>query len=75
MLTTEKIGPGTFLVMWNGVATGWEIVNGSLGQSGRDTANVYGILKSGSSPRWIGSLAACKKALALTFRNAENVAK
>jgi len=76
MLTTEKICTGQFRVYWNGVATEWTIINGCAGVSGRDSANHYGVLKDGSaSPRWIGSLAACKKSLTLTFRNAEKVAK
>lgn len=62
MLTTDKGSTGHFAVLWNGAPTRYEIVNGSLGLSGRDSRNVYGIInyKSGET-KWIGSLASCKK--------------
>ena len=42
MMTTTKLGSGYFSVLWNGEATEYTIVNGSLGQSGNEP-NMYGI--------------------------------
>ena len=64
MLTTNKTSQGNFDVLWNGQPTGWIIVNGSLGVSGRDTRNMYGIAK-GDLIKWVGPLASCKKLLTL----------
>jgi len=64
MLTTVKTATGTFDVYWNGERTGYTIVNGSLGLSGRDSANMYGYARRENAPRWIGSLTDCKKMLA-----------
>jgi hypothetical protein len=71
MLTTEKEMRGSFLVFWNGKNTKYRIINGSIGVSGRNTANIYGIVTPSGKYRWIGSLQACKKALALTFKKIE----
>lgn len=68
MLTTQKVATGEFKVIWNGADTGRRIVNGSAGLSGRDTQNVYGIVVPGNPPKWIGTLAACKKILAFTMK-------
>lgn len=70
-LTTDQIAIGTFRVLWNGAETGYEIVNGSLGLSGRDTRNVYGIVKPNGSHIWVGSLASCKKLLAHSLAKKE----
>jgi hypothetical protein len=69
MLTTKKIETGRFDVLWNGGLTKYSIVNGSLGMSGYGP-NHYGIVwLVGDCPKikWIGSLASCKKALALSL--------
>ena len=69
MLTTNRIAAGQFEVLWNGQKTDWHIVNGSLGLSGRDTQNVYGIANEVTGKRcWIGTLQACKKCLTLTLK-------
>jgi len=69
MLTTQKIVTGFFEVYWNGEKTEWVIFNGSVGMSGLG-GNVYGIrnTKTGLSRR-VGTLAQCKKSLALTLKN------
>jgi len=69
MLTTNKIATGQFEVLWNGEKTDWTIFNGSMGLSGRNTQNVYGItnIKTGQR-RFIGTLQACKKCLALAMK-------
>lgn len=65
--STVNIATGHFDVYWDGTKTDWRIVNGSLGMGGRDTRNVYGIVK-GDFIRWIGPLVTCKKTLAFTLR-------
>ncbi len=73
MLTTNKIATGQFEVLWNGKKTDWTVFNGSLGLSGRDTQNVYGIANHVTGKRrFIGTLQACKKCLALTFKKQAN---
>jgi hypothetical protein len=67
-LTTTKEATGEFAVLWNDELTGYSIINGSRGLSGRNTPNVYGIVKPDGSHRWIGTLQACKKILAHTFQ-------
>jgi len=62
MLTTEKLEIGNFKVLWNGNDSGWRIVNGSVGLSGKDTRNHYGVTK-GKEITWIGSIASCKAIL------------
>jgi hypothetical protein len=62
--TTKRIADGEFECFWNGVSTGDLIINGSRGLSGRDTRNVYGIRWNSGKLAWIGTLAACKKAVA-----------
>ena len=52
---------GEFSVTWRGEPTGYRIINGSLGLSGRNTQNMYGIVKPNGEHKWIGSLAGCKK--------------
>ena len=60
-ITFERIGTGQFVARRDGAETGYSIVNGSLGLSGRDTRNVYGVVLPDGRHRWIGSLASCKK--------------
>ena len=62
-MTARKVVTGEFDVLWNGEPTPYSIVNGSLGLSGRDTRNHYGIAGNGKVS-WIGSLAKCKKTVA-----------
>jgi hypothetical protein len=71
MLTTTCVATGQFEVRWNDQPTGYSIINGSLGLSGRDTRNTYGIVKPDGSRKWIGSLASCKKLLTNTFTKRE----
>ena len=65
-VTFKKITTGEFEVLLNGQPTERTIVNGSRGLSGRNTQNVYGICKEGST-RWIGTLQACKKIMVFTL--------
>jgi hypothetical protein len=60
-VTFKRIGLGEFESYLNGVLTPWKIYNGSLGLSGRDTANHYGISRNhGESVKWLGPLRTCK---------------
>jgi hypothetical protein len=68
MITTQKIVTGEFAVLWNGKPTEYRIFNACMGMSGRG-GNSYAIKKPDGSHRMVGSLASCKKSLALTFRN------
>lgn len=68
-VTFKKIATGEFDVLHNGVPSGFLIINGSLGLSGRDTPNMYGFAKGSNPPKWVGTLAACKKIMMLTGRN------
>jgi hypothetical protein len=68
MLTTRKLMTGEFAVDWNGIDTGYRILNGSRGLLGRDTPNMYGFVKPDGTHKWIGTLAACKKLLAYSFQ-------
>ena len=69
MLTTVRVANGEFEVYWNGEKTSFLIFNGSMGLSGKDTTNVYGISNSSTGKtRIIGTLVACKKILALTLK-------
>jgi hypothetical protein len=65
-VTFERVMAGQFAVLLNGARTEYQIVNGSLGVSGYGQ-NVYGIVKDGASPRWIGTLQACKKIMTFTL--------
>lgn len=69
MITTRKVATGTFDVLRNGQDTGYQIVNGNLGKTGHDP-NVYGIVTPTGGIRWIGTLAACKKLLAVKLSQA-----
>lgn len=60
MMTTKRIANGQFEVLWNGEPTKYSIINGSLGLSGRNTQNHYGIT-SGTGLTWVGTLQAAKK--------------
>jgi hypothetical protein len=61
-VTFNKVTTGIFEVLVDGEKTSWHIINGSAGLSGRGQ-NMYGITKGDGSPKWIGSLQACKKIL------------
>lgn len=61
MVTFTKESSGQFAAMRDGQLTGWLIVNGSQGLSGRDTRNMYGIVAPSGKVAWIGSLASCKR--------------
>ena len=76
MMTTKKLSTGEFDVLWNGVSSGYKIVNGCLGLSGRNTANMYGVKNPDTGKvYWHGSLQLCKKLLAkgLAKRNPSTV--
>lgn len=57
----RKVATGEFDVLKDTVNTGYRIVNGSLGLSGRDTPNFYGIVTPSGRRQWVGTLQACKK--------------
>lgn len=57
-ITTVRTGTGHFDVYLDGQKTAYQIVNGSLGLSGRGR-NHYGIVH-GTKARWIGPLNTCK---------------
>ncbi|MBM4072627.1 MAG: hypothetical protein FJ271_27425 [Planctomycetes bacterium] len=59
-ITTRRTGPGQFDVLVDGQPNGWQIVNGSLGTSGRDTPNMYGIAIPGRKVKWVGPLKTAK---------------
>ena len=59
--STKRISNGEFACYWNGEETGDQIINGSLGMSGRETQNMYGVIWKGGKTVWIGSLASAKK--------------
>lgn len=62
MLVAKKLFTGVFETYWCGEKTKYQIVNGSLGQSGLG-CNMYGIIAPGKLPFWCGSLAKTKKVL------------
>lgn len=67
MMTTNKIDNGHFEVLWNGEATEYTIVNGSLGQSGKEP-NVYGTINQlTGKTNWHGSIQRCKALLKFTL--------
>jgi hypothetical protein len=67
-ITTKRVGNGHFEVLRNGVKTGYLIINGSLGTSGRGQ-NMYGFIAPGKTgAEWKGSLAACKRAVAYILK-------
>ena len=66
MFKTVRVSNGQFDTYWNDVKMPYTIVNGSLGLSGRDTANMYGI-SHGGKVNWIGSLVSCRKLLGRKF--------
>lgn len=68
-VTTIKITTGFFQVLNNGVKTDWQIINGDLGSSG-NAKNMYGIKKGDAAPKWIGSLAKCRKTIELSLKKA-----
>lgn len=63
VVTFKKVQTGIFDVYVNGEKVKYQIINGSLGMSGRDTVNTYGITKPDGSVTWIGPLNSCKKGL------------
>jgi len=65
---TERVARGTFDVYWDSKKTAWQIVNGCIGLTGRDTANIYGIRnRNTDSVKWIGPLHSCKSGLAYSL--------
>lgn len=65
-ITTRKETTGEFTVLKDGQETGYRIVNGSRGVSGKDSRNMYGIVSPSGRVTWVGALASCK---ALVARN------
>ena len=59
-ITFKRVCTGQFDSYLDGVKTAYGIVNGSLGMSGRDTVNTYGVTKNGELVRWLGPLRTCK---------------
>ena len=74
-VTFAKVQTGIFDVLLNGEKTEYQIINGSLGMTGRDTVNMYGITNStNQSVRWFGPLVTCKKAITHTLNKRTFVA-
>jgi hypothetical protein len=67
VVTFKKVTTGNFDVLVNGVPCEHTIINGSLGVSGRNTENMYGITGTAKGTRWIGTLQACKKLMIHKF--------
>ena len=67
-VTFKRVANGEFHSFVDGVKTPWVIINGSLGMSGRDTRNIYGITKDGMSAKWLGPLRTCKMAVTFTLQ-------
>lgn len=64
----KKVQTGIFESFLNGKKTEYEIINGSLGMSGRDTHNMYGVRNlAKDTVRWFGPLVTCKKAVIHTL--------
>jgi hypothetical protein len=63
-VTFKNVCAGHFESYLDGVKTRFGIVNGSLGVSGRNTANMYGVTwttADGEDKRkWVGPLRTCK---------------
>lgn len=68
-ITTQRVSNGFFHVYADGVKTEWKIINGSLGLSGNGS-NMYGVYKNADKPKWLGSLARCKKVVKLELMRA-----
>lgn len=67
-VTFVKVQTGIFNAFLNGQPTEYQIVNGCLGMSGRDTVNTYGVYnKAKDTVRWFGPLRTCKAAIAFTL--------
>ena len=66
VVKTVRVSNGHFDTYWNGVKMPYTIINGSLGLSGRDTTNTYGIANAGKV-NWVGPLVSCKKLLERKF--------
>ncbi len=64
LITTLRLATGQFEVHADGNPTGYAIINGSLGSSGRNTINMYGIVNPQGTVAWVGSLASCKRLVA-----------
>lgn len=71
-VTFKRICNGNLEALLNGEKTGYGIVNGSLGMSGRGF-NHYGITRPDGTTRWIGTLQACKKAITFTLTRPQEV--
>lgn len=67
-ITFNRVATGQFEVLNDGQETGYRIINGSAGLSGRDTQNVYGVVRPTGKVVWIGSLQSAKKCILLTFK-------
>ena len=66
-VTFKRVRNGEFESYLDGVKTPWKIYNGSLGLSGRDTVNTYGITKDGMNVKWLGPLRSCKSMISYTL--------
>lgn len=72
MLTTTKISNGFFKCFWNGVESQYNIINTSMGASGRGN-NVYAIEnKYTGIYKVVGSLQQTKKVVGFTLKK-ENI--
>lgn len=67
-ITTNRVRPGYFNVFKDDQVTDYSIINGSIGASGYGS-NHYGIKNNVTGKiTWVGSLAKCKKTVALWLK-------
>lgn len=61
-VTFTKVQTGIFDVYVDGVKSDYQIINGSAGLSGHDTANIYGLVNHNTGYiKWLGPLVTAKK--------------
>jgi hypothetical protein len=68
VIEIKRVQNGIFDAYLDGVKTGWQIVNGSAGLSGRDTRNIYCVVRPNGSHIVIGPLNTAKKLVTETLR-------
>lgn len=67
MVSFNRVQTGVFDVLVDGAKTDYQIVNGSMGVSGRDSANIYCIARNGELVKVLGPLNTCKKFMVAKF--------
>jgi len=59
-VTFKRVANGEFECYADGVLTRYKIINGSIGLSGRNTPNIYGVTANMMDARWLGPLRTAK---------------